>query len=197
MGRARQRVTPWVLGVCLAFCLASQAQAQSDVVNREYPLKALFLYNFGSYIDWPAGAVSNSDPFVIGILGPSAVDAPLREIAATQKIHGRPIVVKDFSSLAEVHGCQILFIPAAVGPAMERQAIDRLRGKAVLVVGESSGFAARGGAINFFIEANKIRFEVNVAAAAAQQLKISAKLLALAKIVETGDGERRTSGRLP
>ena len=62
--------------------------------------------------------------------------------------------------------------------------IDRLRGLPVLTVGESEGFAAQGGCVNFYIEANKIRFEVNLQAAKQQHLRISAKLLALARIVQ-------------
>jgi hypothetical protein len=191
-GGARRFATVCLLAVCLAVSLGSQAaRAQSDVINREYPLKALFLYNFGSYVDWPAGAsASNADPFVIGILGASPIELPLREIAATQKVNGRPIVVERFASVEAIKACHILFVPAAVGREIQQQAIQRVRGEPVLVVGESPGFAAAGGAVNFFIEANKIRFEVNVDAALAQRLKISAKLLALAKIVQAGDAGR-------
>ena len=97
-GRARQSATVCLLALFLAVGLGPQpARAQSDVINREYPLKALFLYNFGSYVDWPSGvAASDADPFVIGILGTSAVELPLREIAAAQKVNGRPIVVERF-----------------------------------------------------------------------------------------------------
>jgi hypothetical protein len=189
---------PWLVAICLALCAASHARAQSDVINREYPLKALFLYNFGSYVDWPARATAaGSDPFVIGILGASPVEGPLQEIAATQKINGRLIVVERFASVEAIRPCHILFIPASATPAMQQQAIERVRGQNVLLVGESPGFAQRGGAVNFVIEANKIRFEVNVDAAAAHHLKISAKLLALAKIVQTADAGRRESGKLP
>jgi hypothetical protein len=188
---ARRVATVYLLAIFLAVGLGPKAACgQSDVINREYPLKALFLYNFGSYIDWPAGAVSNSEPFVIGILGPSPVELPLREIGASHKINGRPIVVEQFASVDAIKPCHILFIPLAVGREIQQQAIARVRGEPVLVVGESPGFAARGGVVNFFIEANKIRFEVNVDAALAQRLKISAKLLALAKIVAAAGAGR-------
>ena len=105
--------------------------------------------------------------------------------------------LEGFASVEAIRPCHILFIPASATPAIQQQAIERVRGQNVLLVGESPGFAQRGGIVNFVIEANKIRFEVNVDAAAAQHLKISAKLLALAKIVETADAGRRQSGKLP
>ena len=70
----------------------------------------------------------------------------------------------------------------------QRLALERLQDQPVLIVGESDGFAALGGSVNFIVEANKIRFEINVDAAKQHQLKISSKLLALAKIVQDQSG---------
>jgi hypothetical protein len=176
------------LAVICLLTIASRsciAQVGEAVINREYPLKALFLYNFGSYIEWPSSTfVDERQPFVIGVLGASAIEATLREIAATRTIQGRRIVVEQFASLAALKSCQILFIPRAVGPAERAEVVETLRDQAVLIVGESPGFASQGAAVNFFIEANKIRFEINVEAARRHHLKISSKLLALARIVE-------------
>ncbi len=171
--------------MCLAPRSVAQQSGEDSVVNREYPLKALFLYNFGGYIEWPADAFRGSqDPFVIGILGSAPLDQTLREISATRKIAGRAIVVEKFSSADKVTLCQILFIGRDVSPQQQRAAVDKLKHHHVLIVGESEGFAGRGASVNFFFEANKIRFEINLDAAKEEQLKISAKLLALAKIVQ-------------
>jgi hypothetical protein len=178
------------LACCLAVVSASWvvAQQSSDdgVINREYPLKALFLYNFGSYIEWPAEAFAGPQaPFVIGVLGSAPVESTLKELAATKTIAGRRIVVERFSSAEQVEPCQILFIARNVSPQQQRVAMDKLKNHHVLIVGESQGFAGQGGAVNFFIESNKVRFEINPESAKQRQLKISSKLLSLAKIVSS------------
>ena len=189
----RRRWRWWVclLVGCCAFGHPRPGIAQQDsnepVVNREYHLKALFLYNFGGYVEWPADAFSSGqDPFVIGVLGSSPVDVTLKEISATKRINGRKIVVQRFASLDSLTPCQILFIARDVAPQQQVAAISRLQSHPVLVVGESPNFSGRGGCVNFIIEANRIRFEINIDAAKQHRLKISAKLLALAKIVPGG-----------
>ncbi len=184
---ARRSFAFWLAGCCLVCGLSQTLLAQSGdaVINREYPLKALFLYNFGSYVEWPAAAfASDEDPFVIGILGNAPLDGTLREIAATKRVAGRRIAIKQFTSVEAIERCQILFVARNVSPSQQEQVIERLRGLPVLTVGDIGGFAARSGCVNFYIESNKIRFEINLEAAKQQQLRISAKLLALAKIVQ-------------
>jgi hypothetical protein len=174
-----------LLAVCLTHTgLALQGQDEG-VINREYPLKALFLYNFGGYVEWPADAFSgNQAPFVIGVLGSAPLEDTLRELAATKTIAGRKIVVEQFSTADKIGPCQILFVARNVSPQQQRIAVEKLRNQHVLIVGESKGFAGQGGSVNFFIESNKVRFEINPEAAKQHQLKISSKLLALAKIVQ-------------
>jgi len=190
-----RRFVASVVGCCIACVLSQTALAQSGgdgVINREYTLKALFIYNFGSYVEWPP-AVSTSDarPFVIGILGSSPVKSTLREIAVTKTINGRRIIVEEFSSADAVKPCQILFIARNAGSQDQQRAVERMRREPVLIVGESAGFATQGAVVNFYVEANKIRFEINVEAARRHQLTISSKLLALAKIVESNGAASR------
>ncbi len=182
-----------LVGGILLCLLAQPAAAQPEsVINREHTLKALFIFNFGSYVEWPPAAFSETGrTFVIGVLGSSPIESTLREIAATKTIGGRRILVERFSTAAQIKQCQILFISSDVSPQVEQSALRRLDNAHVLIVGESRGFAQRGGVVNFFIEANKIRFEINVDAARRRGLKISAKLLALAKIVGEPSAARR------
>ncbi len=166
-------------------CAALAGGSDEGFINREYPLKALFLYNFGGYVEWPDNAFASDDaPFVICVLGAAPVDQTLREIAATRKIGGRRIVVNRAANVSEIGPCHILFIARDVHPQHAQNLINQLRGRPVLIVGEREGFAGMGGCVNFYIEANKIRFEINLEAARQQQLKMSAKLLALARIVQ-------------
>lgn len=189
---ARRSTRAWLAGalVCL---LAQSAFAQSGgdtVINREYTLKALFLYNFGSYVEWSPEAFGGNDrPFVIGVLGHSPVEATLREIASTKTIGGRRIVIERIPSAAAMVPCQILYIPQDVGLQGQQMAVESIGSAQVLIVGESPGFARRGAVVNFYVEANKIRFEINVDAARERGLTISAKLLSLARIIGTSNAE--------
>lgn len=193
--RSALRATHCLLLACGFVCLLVQtarAQTGSDSINREYTLKALFLYNFGSYVQWPNEAFAGDDsPFVIGVLGYSPVEATLREIAATKTIGGRRIVIERIPSAAAMVPCQILYIPPGAGLEDQRSAIESLGNAPVLVVGDSPGLAQRGAVVNFFVQANKIRFEINVEAAKSRNLTISAKLLSLAIVVGANNSASR------
>jgi hypothetical protein len=175
-------------------CVTTPVVAQDDggLINREYPLKALFLYNFGGYVEWPNEAFAEAkSPFVIGVLGAAPLDDTLSQIAAQKNIGGRRIVFQRFKTVDDVGKCQLLFISRAVPQAQQQQLIAKFKGEPVLTVGETANFAADGGCINFFVQANKIRFEINVQALKQQNLKVNSKLLAMAKIV----GEAPTESR--
>jgi hypothetical protein len=181
------RCAGWLAcGVLLALIRPAQAQeAEEAVVNREYPLKALFLYNFGSYAEWPPGAFSNDQaPFVIGVLGSAPINDTLNQIAAAKTIGGRKIAIEQFPSVDDIKPCQILFIARGVAAPQQRTAIEVMKTRPALIVGDSSDFAAEGGCVNFYVEANKIRFEINTTAVRQRQLKLSSKLLAMARIVD-------------
>lgn len=162
----------------------ARAQLEESELNREYAIKAAYLYQFGRYVQWPAESFAdNQSPLVIGLLGPDPFGGILNEISRTKRLEGRPIVVRQFASMADYTPCHILFVNAVVTPEEKTAAIQHTRGKPVLLVGEEPGFAERGGTINFFLEENRIRFEINTEVARQNQLKISSKLLSLAKIV--------------
>ncbi len=181
----------------LLFAGGAVAQ-EGDVINREYPLKALFLYHFGHYVEWPAASFRGPDsPFVIGVLGGDPILETLTELAQTKRINGRAIVVRRFASPAAIEPCQILFLGRDISREVHQAAIDGLRDKPVMLVGETRGFAHRGGTVNFVVESNKIRFEINLEAARQHQLKISSKLLALSRIVQQPAEEQRTGRSEP
>ncbi len=164
----------------------SRLPAQSDdssEISREYAIKAAYLYQFGRYVEWPAQSFAdNRSPLIIGVLGTDPFGGILEEIARTKRIEGRPIVVRRFTSMADYPACHILFITSSVGPEQKAAAIQKAQGTHTLLVGEEPGFVEHGGTINFFLEENKIRFEINAEVAKKNQLKISSKLLSLAKI---------------
>jgi uncharacterized protein DUF4154 len=187
----------WVL---LLLCLLGQlsvplpaySQDSDDgLISREYPLKALFIYNFASYIEWPANVMNDvKAPFTIGVLGSSPIDETLNQIAASKQIAGRKIAIVPITSFNDIKLCQILFVAHSVPMAQQQQAIEAAKNRPILLVGESEGFANLGGDVNFFVQSNRIRFEINLEAMRQQELKASSKLLAMAKIVEQAPAKR-------
>ena len=159
---------------------------QNGEIDREYTIKGAYLYNFGRYVQWPATAfVDDHAPFVIGVLGTDPFGTVLDEIATSAKVDGRPVVAKRFATLAEYSPCHILFITASTDAKVKAEVLAKLQNKGVLLVGEEAGLVQQGAVVNFYIENNKVRFEINVGTARQQQLKVSSKLLSLAKIVGT------------
>jgi hypothetical protein len=179
-----------------SWSMPSSADAQeSESVDpqKERMVKAVFLYGFGRYVEWPAAAFADREsPFVIGVLGDDPIGDTLDVIAKKKTILGRKIAVRRFASLdAFKEPCHILFVSGS--PTSERQAaiFARLRGKSVFIVGETPGFAERGGSANFTPEGDHILFEINVDASRRSQLQVNSKLLSLAKarLVNTGSTE--------
>jgi len=149
----------------------------------EYQIKAAFLYNFAKFVEWPA-AVSQkgSAAFKIGILGDDPFGA---DIAVIEKklVRSKPLKILRANALDELSGCQVIFICASVEPWLA-DILERLQGKPVLTVGDTNRFAHQGVMINLINVGNKIRFQINPAAADRVGLKISSQLLRLADIVE-------------
>lgn len=167
--------------------LSARALAAEATVNppNEYTVKAVFLYSFGRYVQWPEAAfASASEPFVIGILGEDAFDGALDEIAAKKTIQGRPIVVQRFAALPDYRPpCHILFVSRSVSADEQAALLGQNATQPVFIVGETPGYAERGANANFFVDGERIRFELNVQTARHAQLRMDAKLLSLGKAV--------------
>jgi hypothetical protein len=176
--------TAWtILLAGVAAPLLAQMESNSDL-DREYKIKAAYLYQFGRYVQWPSTAFPDDGaPLVIGILGRDPFAELLDEIARTKQIEGRPIVVRRFASMEKLGSCHILFVASSLTPDETAVAIKKTRGTPVLIVGDNLEFADRGGTIGFFVEQNRVRFAINTEVAKQGQFKISSKLLSLAKLV--------------
>jgi hypothetical protein len=150
----------------------------------EYRVKAFFLYNFARYVAWPSETFkAPHDPIVICILGRNPFGSALDEATTGRVVEGRPFVVRQLSDIQRPSNCQILFVAASERKRFQAIAAS-LKGSGVLTVGETQGFTADGGMINFKLEDGKVRFEINVDAVAQERLHISSRLLSLAQIVK-------------
>lgn len=164
-------------------CPQSTCGQAAGVIDREYPLKAAYLYNFGTYIEWPEFAFADpTASLVIGILGHDSFGTELDQLAR-RKIGNRPVEIRHLSDPSGAVECHILFVAASVSGPQLQETFAKVRGLPVLCVGESPGFSKAGGEIGFFVQENKLRFEINIHAARQQGLKISSKLLGVATVV--------------
>jgi hypothetical protein len=151
----------------------------------EYQIKAAFLYQFAKFVQWPDTVFADSSKqIVIGILGEDPFGGDLDNTVQGKFIHDREIRIKRIDRLENVQDCQILFISGSETKKLP-VIFARLHHSNILTVGDTEGFSQEGGIINFIRKDNKIHFEINVDAAQKAGLKLSSKLLNLAKIVES------------
>lgn len=173
----------------LLFVATIQSPAQDNAPS-EYQLKAAFLFSFAKFIDWPSSSfASQQSPFAICILGADPFGAAIDDTLRGKAIGEHPVVIERAGEPAEVRHCQIVFISSSEKRRLA-EILMALQGANVLIVGESEHFADSGGTIQLTLEQNHIRFAINTDAAESSGLRISSKLLALAKVVhnsaETG-----------
>jgi len=149
----------------------------------EYQVKAVFLYNFAKFVEWPSHALAApSDPIVLGVLGDDPFGQTLEETLHGKSANGHPIAIRRFKSEKQLKGCQIIFVSGSEKDRL-RDIFRGLSNSDALTIGDTDGFAREGGIINFVLQENHVRFEVNIDAAERAHLKISSKLLSLAKVV--------------
>ena len=149
----------------------------------QYRVKAAFLYNFAKYIEWPEHAFERSDSaMIIGVLGSDPFDGELDRAVRGKVLNGHPLVVRPVASLAEIKRCHILFLSTSESKRIG-EILNAVDGTSVLTVSETDAgtFLRAGGMINFLIEQNNVRFEINNESAKRVGLKISSRLLSLAK----------------
>jgi hypothetical protein len=181
----------WVAAVAFLF-LTSLCTAEAQAAGSlEYRVKAAFLYNFAKFIDWPPEALGAANqPFNICVLDDESVKDEVERTVAGKSLDTHPIVVVRVNHTEGLRVCQVFFVTAAA-TSQEQTFLAAVRDSSVLTVGESPGFCQRGGIINFWIEADHVRFEINPKAAERARLHPSSQLLRLARVV----GDSPQAGR--
>jgi hypothetical protein len=149
----------------------------------ENDVKAVFLYNFTKFIEWPPPAAPQAGAFRVCVLADAGFSQAVDRTIAGETVDGRPLERIEPQSPDQVRSCGILYVGR---PYTERTArfIAVARNLPVLTVGEGPAFLQQGGAIGFVLENNRVRFDVNVAAAQRSGLRVSSKLLRVARSVE-------------
>lgn len=183
-------------------------QARSDsTVSREYQIKAAFLYNFIKFVDWPKEKATDPNaPLTIGIIGKDPFQDAFEPVG-DKDTKGRKVLIKRFKPWEELkksgekdkslldreiealRKCHLLFICSSEEKNL-KEIINLVKDHSILTVGEMNGFLESGGIINFVMEEQKVRFEINVTNAKRAKLQIRSQLLRLAKrVIDEKDAE--------
>jgi hypothetical protein len=161
--------------------------ARIETSTYEYDVKAVFLYHFTRYLQWP----EKVDPgeFTIVVFGESGIIAPLQEIARKKSVGSSPIVVRQCSEIGQIGRPRILFIARSAAPGIAR-VLELTRGTDILTVGEEEGLGARGVAVNFVNRDGTVKFEMCEKTLKEAGIQVSSQLLKLAILV----GDKKAGG---
>jgi len=148
-------------GVAVVLLCAGGGQAAA---LDEHQAKAVFLYKFVTFVEWPVGALGDKDkPFSICVVGQTPVEGIVATAVKSKQVDGRGFAVRQVSTVREAAGCGMLFVSE--------------------VVGETEGFAKGGGIINLRLQDGRLHVEINAGAAKRAKLTINSRLLGMAEVV--------------
>jgi len=166
-----------IAGVCLA-TLALPGLLAADVNQT----KAMMLWNIAKFVEWPDLGADAHSPLVFTILGEDELAASLAGVLSSKLVNGRPVFVRFARRPQDAKGSQMLYVAATEVPHM-LDVLAAVDAAPVLTVSDAPGFAAHGGMVGFTSQGDRVRFEVNLGHAERTGLRLSAKLLALARLV--------------
>ncbi|HUR44533.1 MAG TPA: YfiR family protein [Candidatus Saccharimonadales bacterium] len=173
-----------VASLLIASLAMTVAQESGLVANK---VKAAMVYNFTKYVEWPASSFpAPTSPLVIGVIGKDPIMAEIDSTLKGKAVEKRVLAVRQFSDVAEARGCHVVFICASERKRLPK-ILEQLKKENTLTVSDLEGFVEEGGMIGFRKEANTIRFDINQSTAEKAGLKVSSKLLQLAR---AGRGDR-------
>lgn len=169
------------------FCIAAgsisgQTQSQTTI---EYRVKVAILRKLTNFVEWPEGLTSSHfSTLGICIVGSDAFSDHLYTLTG-QTVRGKKVSVERLHNDHKLPShCKIVFISRSEHDRL-KPVLDNLNKEPVLTVSDQDGFAEKGGMVNLRVVKNKVRFEINVAVVNRAGLRISAKLLRLATLVES------------
>jgi hypothetical protein len=171
--------------------LAPQAMQGQHAKPTEYDVKAAYLYNFTRFVEWPVqGPQAQSDTFAICVIGNNPFGSALQDTVAQEAIAGKNVVAKQIPTPQGAANCRVLFISSSEDKRL-KQILTSLGTASVLTVSDLPRFTQRGGMVQFLVDGNRVRFEVNAAIAERAGLTLSSELLKVAvnvrRSVQLGD----------
>jgi hypothetical protein len=169
--------------------LASVLMLSTQSPDIERQQKATFIYNFAQYTEWPRQALAGQQSFNLCVVGDSFLEI-LEAVVKKDFIEGHPISVKRITTPDEARQCHLIFFEASVAQQTVLDILGSLGASPVLTVGDDPGFIRAGGMIRFLESGNRFRFEIDPIAARRASLKISSRLLRLARIFRSGGTDK-------
>ncbi len=181
----------WLLAFCCSLCLtpATRLGAQT-ATSKEYEIKAAFIYRLTQFMEWPTNRFSSSsEPIILCIAGTDPFGSAIDTVLQNQKVGERGIEIRrlEASATAAHTNCHLMFMGASAA-AETGKIFSDLHDRAVLTIGEEEEFTRKGGHVRLFIQDNKLRFEVNIAAFERSGLKLHSQVMKLATRI-TRDGK--------
>jgi len=175
------RLCPALLGLALAL-LHGQQRSRAQLVDEEQ-VKAAYIYNFLKFAEWPAEAFATpTDPIRLCVLDDSRFYSQVMHVVKDRTIAGRSIVAVPIHNADKARHCHLLFINSAHNGEVDRL-FESLHGSNVLTIGETETFVDRGGIIGFVTQDSQVHFQVNHKAATQYRIRLSSRLLSVAKRV--------------
>lgn len=168
----------FVILLVLPLMSATTATPPSDTNAK---VKSSYIMAFTKNIEWPGTYKEGS--FVIGVLGSSGLVDELNRMAATKKVGLQNIEVKTFSSPTAVSKCHLLYVAPEMSNTL-KDVLGKIKGQSTLLVTERTGMTKQGAAINFVVQDNKLKFELNKNNAQKYNLAVGSSLLPFAILVD-------------
>ena len=180
----RRRCLPFSMVPVVWVLLAGAGLFAQQPKPSEYQVKAAYLYNFGKFIKWPANVPADKgNSFAVCVLGKDPFGPTLDSTLAGEALDGKPVVIRRISRPQDAGDCRVLFISSTEGSHL-KEILTALDQSGVLTVSDLPGFTRRGGMIEFVLEGDRIRFEINLANAESARLILSSELLKVAASVK-------------
>ena len=168
-----------LLPLAVVWALAGSLLLHAQSSPTEYQVKAAYLYNFGKFVEWPTRGTTSESSFNICVLGQDPFGSTFGSTLGGENIKGKSVLLKRIPNAQEAVGCHILFISSSEEPRL-KEILAALDKTSVLTVSDMPQFTRRGGMIQFVIDANRVRFEVNLTSAERTGLTVSSQLLKVA-----------------
>ncbi|MBL4623610.1 MAG: YfiR family protein [Flavobacteriales bacterium] len=159
----------------------SYKSAEKQNYDTNAKMKAVFVYNFTRYIEWPEEYKQGN--FVIGLLGETPITAEIDKVAATKKAVNQTIEIKKFNSLSDISECHILYVASSNSGDLSA-ALQKTKGRSTLVITEQDGLAVKGAGISFKVVNNRQKFEINKRNIENRKMIVGSALLSLAIVVD-------------
>ncbi len=147
-----------------------------SVSGQQSMFKALFMFNFAKYIEWPNQ--SSQEEFIIGVYGNDEIITELKKLAAARKINNKSIVIKSVKNPSEVANANLFYIPASSSSKIE-EVSSFFAGKPTLIVSDKENLCKKGAAINYVNVGGKMKYEVCKQNITSHQLLVDPKLISL------------------